>query len=150
MKAFTCTRGSLRHTIVFRAIALLLLTISMPMARAQPEEDPGLPPVFDMAACYLLVQETGRMIAWARWEVGAPEDKVVAHFEDDTPEWVVDLTNRWIADAYHWEVTDAQVRQWAGELGDASASSPLDGLTTPETIAIWLRRIAQQCREQHA
>ena len=150
MKTLTCSPDSIRHTTVLHAIALLLLTLSMPIARAEPEEGAALPPVFDTAACYQLVQETGRMIAWARWEVGAPEDKVVAHFDDGTPEWIVDLTNRWIADAYHWEATDDQVRQWAGELGDASVSPPAEGLTTPETIAIWLRRIAQQCREQHA
>ncbi len=173
MKAFTCSPGCVRRKTTPAAVlrqcgaicavrvrlpsiaslaalgmsALLWFAAAMAMAGAEPQEgEGGLPPVFETTACYQLVQETGRMIAWARWEVGAPEDKVVAYFDEDTPEWVVDLTNRWIADAYHWEITD----EWAGELGEATASSRAEGLTTPETITIWLRRIARQCREQHA
>lgn len=132
-------------------LALISLAASIPMARAalEPSGD-GVPQVFDTLACYQLVQDTGRMIAWARWEVGASEDRVVVQFEEHTPEWIVDLTNRWIADAYHWEVTDDQVRQWATELGDRTASLRAGELTRHQTIAVWLRRIARQCREQHA
>jgi hypothetical protein len=128
-------------------LAFILFAVLMPLARAVPNgSDDGMPRVFGTAACYQLVQGTGRMIAWVRWEVGASEDSVVAKFEEDTPAWIIDLTNRWIADAYHWEVTDDQVRQWAGELGDG-AWPRAEQLTTPQTIAIWLRRIARQCHE---
>jgi hypothetical protein len=130
--------------------ALALLAVLMPMARAAPDEGgEGTPQVFDTAACYQLVQDTGRMIAWARWELRAPQASVMVRFEDDTPEWIVDLTHRWIEDAYHWEATDDQIRQLASEPGDGIGSSRADELTAPQTIAIWLRRIAQQCSEQH-
>ncbi len=131
-------------------LALMSPAASIPMARAAPEaSDDGVPQAFDTAACYQLVQDTGRIIAWARWELGASEDKVVAQFEEGTPEWIVDLTDRWIADAYHWKVTDDQVQQWASELGDGAAWPRAEELTTPQTIAIWLRRIARQCHELH-
>jgi hypothetical protein len=141
---------SIRGLALAAAIAFTLLAILVPLARAGFDEGTdGAPEVFDRAACYQLVQETGRMIAWARWELGAPESAVSVRFEDDTPEWIVDLTKRWIEDAYHWQVTDDQVRRWAGELGERSGSAHVDELTTPQTIAIWLRRIATQCHEQH-
>jgi hypothetical protein len=141
--------SSIATGAVSSILALVFLAALMPMARAAPEErDDGTPEVLDAAACYQLVQDTGRMIAWARWELGAPESNVVVRFEDDTPEWIVDLTNRWIADAYHWEATDDQIRQWTTELGEGTGSSRADQLTTPQTIAIWLRRIARQCSEQ--
>ena len=152
-RPIACAKPRRLHSIaslaVLGVIALTSLAVLMPMACAAPEEgDDGTPQVFDTAACYQLVQDTGRMIAWARWELGTPENNVVARFEDGTPEWMVDLTNRWIEDAYHWEVTNDQVRQWATELGDGTGSSRADELTTPQTIAIWLRRIARQCSEQ--
>ncbi len=144
-------RVALVATLVAAGIvALTLLAVLMPMARADSDESGAdLPQLFDTAACYQLVQDTGRMIAWARWELGAPENAVVVRFQEDTPVWIVDLTNRWVEDAYHWEITDDQVRQWASELGERSASPPAGELTTSQTIAIWLRRIALQCHEQH-
>jgi hypothetical protein len=130
--------------------ALTFLAVLAPLARAASDESGMVaPPLFDTAACYQLVQDTGRMIAWARWELGAPENAVVVRFDDGTPEWIVDLTERWVEDAYHWEITDDQVRQWASELGEYAESSRADQLTTPQTIAVWLRRIALQCHEQH-
>ena len=127
-------------------LAILLTTVLIADAGAASEtRDEVAPPVFDAAACYQLVNDTGRKIAWARWELGAPEDNVVVRFDDDTPEWIVDLTQRWIEDAYHWQVTEEQVRQLDG----ASWLSASPELTTPQTIALWLRRIARQCSEQH-
>ena len=123
-----------------RLLALLTCVGLMPCAGAAPAAaDSMAPPVFDTGACYQLVNDTGRKIAWARWQLGAPEDNVVVRFDDDTPEWIVDLTRRWIEDAYHWRATDDQERQarGAGEF------------TTPETMAMWLRRIARQCSELH-
>jgi hypothetical protein len=141
---------SIASLAVVGVIALTLLAVLVPVARAAPDQGgDGAPQAFDTAACYQLVQDTGRLIAWARWELGAPENNVVARFDDGTPEWIVDLTNRWIEDAYHWEATDDQIRRWASELGDGNGSSPGDELTTPQTIAIWLHRIALQCHEQH-
>lgn len=159
MKTASCrTRSVRRATAVVGApristwtsaaflFAILSSTVLVPDAGAASEaRDEAAPPVFDAAACYQLVSDTGRKIAWARWEIGAPEDNVVVRFDDDTPEWIVDLTQRWIEDAYHWQATDDQVRQ----LGAAGALSPSQELTTPQTIALWLRRIALQCSEQH-
>lgn len=142
-------RASFAIDVVAGLLTLMFLAVLIPTVRAAPEQDDdGVPEVFDTAACYQLVQDTGRMIAWARWELGAPEDRVVVRFDEDTPEWIVDLTNRWIADAYHWEVTEDQVQQWANDLGDGT-SSRTNELSAPQTIAIWLRRIARQCHEQH-
>jgi hypothetical protein len=67
-------------------------------------------------------------------------------FEEQTPDWIIALTDRWMADAYHWEPTDDQVRE---ALGDDTAASRAEELTTPQTIAVWMRRIARTCREQH-
>jgi hypothetical protein len=117
-------------------------------AAAEEPNDGAAPQVFDAASCYQLVSETGLKIAWARWEVGAPEANVVARFDDETPEWIVDLTQRWIADAYHWQATEEQVRQWAQELGNPAPSHP-DQLTPHQTMAIWLHRIARTCNELH-
>jgi hypothetical protein len=150
--AGTRPRGAARVAGLAAAgvIVLTLLAVLMPMARADSgQSGADLPELFDTAACYQLVQDTGRMIAWARWELGAPESAVLVRFQEDTPAWIVDLTNRWVEDAYHWEITDDQVKQWSSEVEDRTASPPAGELTTPQTIAIWLRRIALQCHELH-
>lgn len=128
------------------AVASLLLAASLPAASAAPDRGAALPQEFDAAACQQLVLDTGRMIAWVRWELGAPEHSVVVQFEEQTPDWIIALTDRWMADAYHWQATDDQVRE---ALGDDTAASRAEELTTPQTIAVWMRRIARTCREQH-
>jgi hypothetical protein len=148
MKALTCSTGSMPAQRMqchgaCAAVALLTFVALMPVAGAAPGTSDQMEPpvVFDAAACYQLVNETGRKIAWARWEARAPESNVVARFDDDTPEWIVELTQRWIEDAYHWQASDDQPRSSDG----AGAAE----LTTRETIVLWLRRIARQCNELH-
>ena len=128
------------------AVASMLLAAPLATAFAAPDRCAGLPQEFDAAACQQLVLDAGRMIAWVRWELGAPEQSVVMQFEEQTPDWIIALTDRWMADAYHWEPTDDQVRE---ALGDDTAASRAEALTTPQTISVWMRRIARTCREQH-
>jgi hypothetical protein len=100
-------------------------------------------------ACYQLVQDAGRMIAWARWEQGMAFETVrAAELRRNKPAWMIDLVQGWIADAYEWRATDEQVLQWARELGNAEDLPHADRLTVSETIAIWMRRIARQCAAQ--
>src|SRR6267142_301469 len=45
---------------------------------------------FNTVACYGLVAEAGRAIAWARWEKQLPLDKTrSAPFRANTPAWVI-------------------------------------------------------------
>jgi hypothetical protein len=67
-------------------------------------------------------------------------------FEEETPDWIIALTDRWMADASHWQATDDQVGE---ALGDDTATSRAEELTTPQTIAVRMRRIAGTCCEQH-
>jgi hypothetical protein len=108
----------------------------------------GTPESFNRIACYDLVQNEGRMIAWARWEQGYPMEKTQSgKFAAGTPEWMVSLVQRWINDAYSWQVTDEQIYQWAAELGNTEHLPTASRLSRHETIAIWMRRIARQCGE---
>jgi hypothetical protein len=115
-------------------------------AFADPEGPIVLPETFNRVACYQMVQQEGRMIAWARWEQGYSQDKMQsAPFAPETPTWMVKMVQRWISDAYNWEVTDEQVYQWAAELGNTDDLPTASRLSPHQTIAIWMRRIAKQC-----
>jgi hypothetical protein len=129
------------------ALTLLFCTFVVPLAQADPERDPrSTSSQFTTAACYDLVQDAGRMIAWARWERHFSVEKTrSAGFRDNTPQWVIELVQDWIADAYQWRATDQQVLEWASELGRVENLPRADQLTTHQAIAIWMRRIARQC-----
>jgi len=95
--------------------------------------------------CYELVQDAGRMIAWARWEQGFSLEKTrAAPFPANTPPWMVALVQDWITDAYQWQATDEQILQWASELGNVDDLPHAAQLSRHETIAIWMRHIARQ------
>jgi hypothetical protein len=108
-----------------------------------------LPPDYTAAACYGLVQNAGRAIAWARWEKGLSLEKTrSAPFRASTPGWGIDLVKGWIDDAYQWRATDQQIRQWAAELGSVDDLPSAEALSVHEKIAIWMRRIGRQCDER--
>jgi hypothetical protein len=133
-----------RHAPLWGAAALACF--SLVPAYAAAAEAP-----FSRAACYSLVQREGRMIAWGRWEQGYSLEKMSGGtFDAGTPEWAVRMVRHWIADAYSWQATDEQVRQWAEELGNTANLPAANRLTRDETIAIWLRRIARECAEPPA
>jgi hypothetical protein len=118
-----------------------------PVAFAHTNEPP--PPDYSAAACYGLVQNAGRAIAWARWEKGLSLEKTrSAPFRANTPNWVIDLVKGWIDDAYQWRATDQQIRQWAAELGSVDDLPSAEALSVHEKIAIWMRRIGRQCDGQ--
>jgi hypothetical protein len=101
---------------------------------------------FSPVACYQLVQDAGRMIAWARWEQGFSLEKTrSSEFRADTPDWMIALVQGWISDAYQWRATDEQIHQWAAELGNVDNLPRAEQLSADQSIAIWLRRIARQC-----
>jgi hypothetical protein len=137
----------IRNAGLFLGLTLLFCTFVVPLAQADPEQDPRrTPSEFTTAACYDLVQDAGRMIAWARWERHFSVEKTrSAGFRDNTPQWVIDLVQDWIADAYQWHATDQQVLEWASELGRVENLPHADQLTTHQAIAIWMRRIARHC-----
>jgi hypothetical protein len=139
----------------YRAVRNLLLLSCMlaaPLAHAgSGRGHDRQPQQFNLAACYQLVHHEGRMIAWARWEEGFPLEKTRAgEFREDTPAWMIDLVHTWIADAYGWQATDEQVRQWAEELGNTDDLPRATQLTKHETIAIWMRRLARHCDSRQA
>lgn len=134
--------------------ALLLSAFVTQLSRiASAHGQDGTPPQFDVVACYQLVQDTGRPIAWARWERGLSLEEIrSAKFNGKPPVWVVHLVQEWIADAYQWHASDEQVHQWAAELGSVEDLPSAESLNVHETIAIWMRRIARRCgeRDTHA
>jgi hypothetical protein len=149
-------RAGCRHDLVMHrapiwgCLMLLCALLTQPAAADPGHGSPPAPEAFDLMACYELVRNEGRMIAWARWELGYSLEKTRAgQFAEGTPVWVVDLVKAWIADAYSWQVTDEQVHQWAAELGNTADLPSASGLSRHETIAIWMRRIARQCATQH-
>lgn len=137
----------------FLAWAVLSLLPAV-TARADPARgDQRLPASFDRPACYWVAQSAGRGIARARWELHQPEAKIrSAPLPQHTPDWIVAVVGDWITDAYRWTPTDADVRAWAEELGNAADVPPAAQLTVSETIAIWMRRIGRDCdaREKNA
>jgi hypothetical protein len=129
-------------------LVLLLYFFAMSPARADSVRvDDRMPRQFTTLGCFQLVQDAGRMIAWARWEQGFTLEKTrSAQFPSNTPVWMLDLVQEWITDAYQWKATDDQVVQWASELGNVRHLPHADQLSVHETTAIWLRRIARQCQ----
>jgi hypothetical protein len=124
----------------------VLLCYFMMLAPARAEPPRGEVHALTPAVCYELVQDAGRMIAWARWEQGFSLEKTrSAPFPANTPPWMVALVQDWITDAYQWQATDEQILQWASELGNTDDLPHAAQLSRNETIAIWMRRIARQC-----
>ena len=130
-----------------RGAAVLSCALMVPAAFADPgHRQGGTPETFTRVACYDLVQNEGRMIAWARWEQGYTREKTQAgQFAHGTPQWMVNMVQTWISDAYSWQATDEQIFQWAAELGNTEHLPSASRLSRHETIAIWMRRIAKQC-----
>ena len=111
----------------------------------------GVPQEFNPAACYGLVQDAGRHIAWARWEKGFSVEKTrLEVLREEGPSWASDLETDWIADAYEWHASDEQIRQWAAELGSVDNLPSAEELSVHEAIAIWMRRIGRHCSERAA
>jgi hypothetical protein len=140
----------IRTTEILLGLLVLSAFLAQPRAASARSGD-GAQPAFDAVACYRLVQDAGRPIAWARWEKGLSLEKTrSAKFRADTPLWAVDLVQQWIADAYQWRASDDQIRQWAAELGSVDDLPSAEALSVHETIAIWMRRIARRCGERDA
>ena len=133
-------------------LVLLCYFVMMAPAKADPvRSDDHTQYQFTAAMCYELVQDAGRMVAWARWEKGFPLDKTrSAPFPANTPPWMVDMVQAWITDAYQWQATDEQILVWASELGNVEDLPHAGQLSVHETIAIWMRRIARQCDARRA
>jgi hypothetical protein len=129
-------------------IALMLIAcLSATGGRARAQDDGAPPPErVDRLACYAMVQDAGRWVAWARWEQLLPIE-VTRSRRPSTGESQVRarLIDAWIDDAYRWRATDEQVREWAAELGSAGGLPHAEELSVHETIAIWLRRVARGC-----
>jgi hypothetical protein len=146
MVRYVCSRACTASLWGSLALCCSLLA---PAAFADPEGPRDTPAEFTRMACYDLVQHEGRMIAWGRWEQGFSQERMrSAPFAPNTPEWMVSMVQRWIADAYSWQVTDEQVYQWAAELGNTSDLPQASSLSQHQTIAIWMRRIARECAQQ--
>ena len=136
-----------RNTAIL--VGLLLSPFGVELAHAAAERGhEAAPTEFSAAACYQLVRNTGRQIAWARWEQAFPVEKTrAAVLRDGSPSWAIDLQNQWISDAYQWHASDEQIRQWAAELGSVDNLPRADDLSVHESIAIWMRRIGRECGE---
>ena len=149
MSCFALLRGRCRLLAGSLGAAMLLpLALFAPLSHADEQRD-ALPRDFSVGACHQMVQHEGRMIAWARWEQGFSLQKVRAvKFDESSPPWFVELVQTWIGDAYSWRVSDANVRNWAEELGNTDKLPSASELTPHEMIAIWLRRIAQDCESR--
>lgn len=130
---------------------IVLACYFMLLAPAKADPFPDQARAFNPVMCHELVQDAGRMIAWARWEQGFSLEQVqAAPFPPNTPPWMLALVHDWIADAYQWQATDEQVYQWAAELGNTDNLPGAAQLNPHETIAIWMRRIARQCSGRSA
>ncbi len=148
VQAHVHTRPILTACAVWGAALLCCFILLAPARAAQP---PVQAQALTALACYELVQDAGRMIAWARWEQGFSLEKTrSAPFPPNTPPWMVALVQEWITDAYQWQATDEQVLQWAAELGSVDNLPHAADLSKHETIAIWMRRIARQCTARSA
>jgi hypothetical protein len=138
----------IRNTGILLGLLLSVFMAQAPRAEAANSQE-GAPPEFNAAACYRLVQDAGRQIAWARWEQRFPVDKIrSAVLRDGTPSWATDLVKYWITDAYEWEPSDQQIQQWAAELGSVDHLPSAEQLSVHEAIAIWMRRLGRQCGER--
>ena len=137
--------------LLWALVLLLYLLMAGPAQADSMETDRPTGHRFTTGACNQLVQDAGRMIAWARWEQGYSLEKTrAAQFPAETPNWMIDLVQAWITDAYEWQVTDDQILQWAAELGWVQDLPRVSQLNRHETIAIWLRRIARGCQTPRA
>jgi hypothetical protein len=142
-RAHVRTRPILTACAVWGAVLLCYFILLAPAKAAPP---PAAVHALTPAVCYELVQDAGRMIAWARWEQGFSLEKTrSAPFPPNTPPWMLALVQDWITDAYQWQATDEQILQWASELGNVEDLPHATALSRHETIAIWMRRIARQC-----
>jgi hypothetical protein len=140
----------IRNTWILLGL-LFSVFVALPPRAASARGHDGAPREFNAAACYQLVEDAGRPIAWARWEKGFSLEKTRSpKFHDDTPLWMIRLVQEWIADAYQWRASDEQIRQWAAELGSVDDLPSAERLSVHETIAIWMRRIARGCGERDA
>jgi hypothetical protein len=102
----------------------------------------------DLGSCYELARDTGRQIAWARWERGiSREDIRTAKVAGHLPDATVARIKGWIEEAYSWSPDDKDIYQWAAELGLVEDLPTTATLTKHETIGIWMRRLARQCRD---
>jgi len=129
----------------------LLFSASMAPRPVAAHDQESVAPDFNAVACYQLVQDTGRRIAWARWEQRSPVEKIRSVvLRDGTPSWAITLVKEWVTDAYEWQPSDEQVRQWAAELGSVDHLPRAEQLSVHEAIAIWMRRIGRQCSERAA
>ena len=143
VQAHVRTRPILTACAAWSVALLCYFILAAPAKAAQP---PAQAQALTSLACYELVQDAGRMIAWARWEQGFSLEKTrAAPFPPNTPPWMVALVQEWITDAYQWQATDEQILQWAAELGNVDDLPHAADLSKHETIAIWMRRIARQC-----
>jgi hypothetical protein len=143
LHAHVRTRPILTACAVWGAVLLCYIIMLAP-AKADPVR--GEVHTLTPAVCHELVQDAGRMVAWARWEQGFSLEKTrSAPFPPNTPPWMVALVQDWITDAYQWQATDEQILQWASELGNVEDLPHAAQLSRHETIAIWMRRIARQC-----
>jgi hypothetical protein len=147
---YLCAHLHLRPILtacVVWVVVLLLYWVMVAPAKADEMRGADYPQhQFTPAVCYALVQDAGRMIAWARWEQGFSLEKTrSAPFPEHTPSWMIDLVQDWITDAYQWQATDEQILQWASELGNVQNLPRANQLNSHETIAIWMRHIARQC-----
>ena len=139
-----------RRLLRTAGLVLSVALLSPGLATADPEAPP-LPPRYNQSVCHALVMDAGRMIAWARWEQRLSLERVLTSpTRAGTPDWVAQLVQVWMTDAYRWQPTSAQIHQWGEELGSTKSLPRVDQLTKHETIAIWLRRIARGCLAQGA
>jgi len=146
----TCGGRWIRNTAIL--LGLLLSPCTFQLARAAAERGQEAAPMeFSVAACYQLVRNAGRQIAWARWEREFPVERTrAAVLREATTEWTIELEQKWISDAYEWRASDEQIRQWAAELGSVEDLPSAEQLSVHESIAIWLRRIGRECGERVA
>jgi hypothetical protein len=144
--------GPILTACIVWGLVLLFYFVMMAPARADPlRQDDQAHYQFSPTVCYELVQDAGRMIAWARWEQGFSLEKTrSAPFPANTPPWMIALVQDWITDAYQWQATDEQILQWASELGNVEDLPHPAQLSRHETIAIWMRHIARQCAARSA
>lgn len=131
-----------------RRLIPFLSVVGVFVAGGQAHAQDGAPPAerVDRLVCYRMIQDAGRWVAWARWEQHLPIEAARSHnAANGEPLPRAKLIDAWIDDAYRWRATDAQVREWAEELGSNGSVPHADELTVHETIAIWLRRMARGC-----
>jgi hypothetical protein len=148
--ALTGRRCRVSNTAILPGLLLSPFAVQVTHAAADRGHE-AAPSEFSASACYQFVRNTGRQIAWARWEEAFPVETARATvLRDGSPSWAIDLQNQWISDAYQWRASDEQIRQWAAELGSVDNLPRAEDLSVHESIAIWMRRIGRECGEYAA